>query len=231
MTHGGPTTQDEWGRDSPVPLIYQYPRTDAQQRWHDYLSNSGLSKVESKLSIDVGMGESGRLSEFARRRLGNRVGISFDDGLSSSDVDALIAWADGSAAGAGNDAVEDIDDVFGRTGDGVDEASVDPSNYGMIVNADTPSGIALAPSAVRQGITADSDGTEVELSDGTTVTAYPRQESDEAVRDPSTGAPVDTPVGSGGVEGGVDGSGMIGGAVAVVLLVVAGTAALLGGGD
>jgi hypothetical protein len=114
---------------------------------------------------------------------------------------------------------------------------VDPTDYGMIVSADNQSGIALAPSAVREGITADAGGTQVELSDGTTVTVYPRQESDEAIRDPSTGDPVDTPVGSGGVEGGVEGGvggeggGMIGGAVAAVVLLVAGAAALLGGGE
>lgn len=116
---------------------------------------------------------------------------------------------------------------------GLDD-SVDPENYGMIVNADTPSGIALAPSAVREGITADPGGTEVDLSDGTNVTVYPRQDVDEAIRDTETGDPIDSPVGSGGVEGGVGGSssdGLIGGAVAVVVLLVAGAAAFLGGGD
>jgi hypothetical protein len=115
---------------------------------------------------------------------------------------------------------------------------IEPENYGMIVNADNESGIALAPSAVREGISADPGGTEVDLSDGTTVTVYPREDADEAIRDTETGDAIDSPVGSGGVEGGVGGSssggsgGMIGGAVAVVLaLVVAGAAALLGDGD
>lgn len=113
-------------------------------------------------------------------------------------------------------------------------AEIDPSNYSMVVNADTQSGVALAPSAIRQGITADPGGTEVDLSDGTTVTVYPRQESDEAIRDPSTGEPIDSPVGSGGVDGGLDDGddgGMIGAAVAAVVLLVAGAAALLGGGE
>jgi hypothetical protein len=115
----------------------------------------------------------------------------------------------------------------------VPDESIDPSEYQMIVNADNQSGIALAPSAIRQGITADSDGTEVDLSDGTTVTVYPRQDADEAIRDTETGSPIDSPVGSGGVEGGVgDGDrGVIGAAVAAVVLLVAGAAAFLGGGD
>lgn len=116
----------------------------------------------------------------------------------------------------------------------VPDESIDPSEYQMIVNADTQSGIALAPSAIRQGITADSDGTEVDLSDGTTVTVYPRQDADEAIRDTETGAPVDSPVGSGGIDGGLDDGGdrgVIGAAVAAVVLLVAGVAAFLGGGD
>jgi hypothetical protein len=113
-------------------------------------------------------------------------------------------------------------------------AGLDPADYSMIVNADNESGIALAPSAVRDGITADPGGTEVDLSDGTTVTVYPRQDADETIRDTETGAPVDSPVGSGGVDGGLDDGGdrgVIGAAVAAVVLLVAGAAALLGGGD
>jgi len=113
------------------------------------------------------------------------------------------------------------------------ETQVDPSEYTDIVNADTPSGIAWAPDEVRSGRTADPDGTEVVLSDGRTATVYPRQDSDEAIRDTETGAPIDSPVGSGGVEGGVgdtDGS-LLGGAVAVVVALLVGAAALLGGGE
>jgi hypothetical protein len=164
--------------------------------------------------------------------LGDRVFRDFtldEDDVDPNFRDDIMAGWNGSVTDLTGDGFEVIEEEEPHGSDD----SVDPANYGMIVNADTPSGIALAPSAVREGITADPGGTQVELSDGTTVTAYPRQESDEAVRDPSTGDPVETPVGSGGVEGGVggDGDGMIGGVVAVVVLLVAGAAALLGGGD
>jgi len=111
---------------------------------------------------------------------------------------------------------------------------IDPSNYQKVVNADTPSGIALSPSEVKDGVTADPGGTEVNLSDGTTVTVFPRTDANEAIRDTETGAPIDSPVGSGGVEGGVGGGGdggLLGAGVALVLLVVAGAAALLRGGE
>jgi len=67
---------------------------------------------------------------------------------------------------------EEIDSVPDDFGEGPhhSETGIDPEDYQMIVNADTRSGIALAPSAVRQGISADPGGTEVDLSDGTTVT-------------------------------------------------------------
>jgi hypothetical protein len=88
-----------------------------------------------------------------------------------------------------------------------DSPKVDPSNYSLIVNADNESGIAFAPSVVRGGRTADPDGTEIELPDGKTATVYPRQEADEAIRETGTGDLIDSPVGSGGVEGGAGSDG------------------------
>jgi len=126
----------------------------------------------------------------------------------------------------------------GSPGDYTNEAptnaDIDAENYADIVNADTPSGLAWAPDEVESGRSADPDGTEVRLSDGRTATVYPRQESDEAIRDTDTGEPIDSPVGPGGVEagGGSDSSGgVIGATVAAVVVILAGAAALLGGNN
>jgi hypothetical protein len=167
--------------------------------------------------------------------LGDRVFRDFT--LEEEDVDPnfrddIIAGWNGSVTDLTGDGFEVIEEEPHGS-----DNSVDPSNYEDIVNADTPSGVAFAPDEVRSGRTADPDGTEVALSDGRTVTVYPRQDADEAIRDPDTGDPVTTPVGSGGVVGGVGDSssggldGMIGGAIGVVILLVAGSAALLGGAD
>jgi hypothetical protein len=113
--------------------------------------------------------------------------------------------------------VETSDSPLGRSPDPEDDP--DPSEYAMVVNADNQSGVAFAPAAVREGLTADPSGTRYEAPDGTTFTVYPRQEADETVRDTETGEPVETPAGPGGVE--TDGGGMIG----TVLLVAGGIAA------
>jgi len=101
-----------------------------------------------------------------------------------------------------------------------------------LVPADNDEGIALAPSLRRAGADLGPEGATVTLPDGDTVDVGGIEESDEVARyldgeqagdvvEADQGA-VDDPTSSGGW-------GLIGGALAAVVLLVAGGAALIGG--